>query len=201
MMRHSTGACGVAIALALSACSGGGSNDAARRGSGEETAVAGAAAKDVDPCTFVTPEEVTAITTDAVTSSKRDGDTCYYESNPNEEIRIKVVASGGKQEMETVHRAAGVLSGMGGAVADKGGAGADAAEMLKKDDGAAPKLGDEAAWGMVDMLSVRKGDAFVEVTPILMHDPRNHSGYPLVPKAEKRKIAEAIAAKVLGKLP
>ncbi|WP_404338555.1 hypothetical protein AB2M62_06270 [Sphingomonas sp. MMS12-HWE2-04] len=72
--------------------------------------------------------------------------------------------------------------------------------MLKRDNSAAPKLGDEAMWGANDTLSVRKGDAFVEVTPPLMHDPANHSGYPLVRKEEKRAIAQAIATKVLERL-
>jgi hypothetical protein len=188
-----------AASLTLAGCGGGNAGTADAAGSGGESA-APVEVADLDPCSLLTAEEVAAITTDKVNRTNRDKATCYYHSTPGEEVRVTVMKTGGAKQMEVVHRTANVLGGMGASVADKGGAGADAAELLKKDKSATPKIGDESAWGAVSMLSVRKGDMFVEVTPLMMHDPANHSGYPLVGTEEKRKIAVAIAEKVLAKL-
>lgn len=183
----------VAAGLALTACGGG--------KTGGETAEASASAGGAfDPCSVLSAAEVSEITTDAVTGTSRDGATCYYNSEPDDGVRITVMKSGGAKQMAVVHRTAGVLSGMGNSVAGKGGAGADAANLLQKDKTAPPKLGDEAAWGLNTVLSVRKGDMFVEVTPPMMHDPKTHTGYPLVKTDEKRAIAQKIAEKVLAKL-
>ncbi|AQR73558.1 DUF3558 domain-containing protein [Sphingomonas sp. LM7] len=201
IMRHAMTMC-TAVVVAGLALAGCGGRQTAENG---ETAVAGGGAAggghDIDPCTLITPREMTAITTDKVTGTNRDGVSCTYRSEPNDGVQITVRATGGAKAMEVVHRSAELLGGMGGTVADKGGAGADVAEMLKKDTGAVPALGDEAVWGPNDTLSVRKGDAFVEVTPPLMHDPANHSGYPLIRKEEKRAIAQAVAVKLIEKLP
>jgi len=194
-MRSTMAICTV-IGLALAGCGGGKAPDDGTTASENVTA-----APDLDPCGLMTGEEMTAITTDKVIGTRRDGASCTYRSNPDDGVQVTVRTSGGAKAMEVVHRTAELLGGMGGAVGDKGAAGADVADMLKKDTSKAPVLGDEAVWGANDTLSVRKGDAFVEVTPPLMHDPANHSGYPLIGKAEKRKIAEAVAAKLLGKLP
>jgi len=197
MQRRSTiSAAAAATCLVLAAC-GGGKSDS-------ETADASTSAPggsvSIDPCSVLSAAEVSAITTDAVTGTSSDDSTCYYKSDPDDGVRITVMKTGGANQMAVVHRTAGVLSGMGESVADKGGAGADAANLLKKDKTAPPKLGDEAAWGMNTVLSVRKGDMFVEVTPPLMHDPKTHPGYPLVKTDEKREIARKIAEKVLAKL-
>lgn len=188
-----------AAGLALAGCGGGGTgNGAATTGGGTETA--GAETAKFDACSVLTTAEVEAITTDKVTKVKDYDGTCFYSSNPSEDLRVTVKKTGGTKAMEIVHRTAGVLSGMGASVKDKGGAGADAAELLKKDQTAAPKLGDEAVWRMNTTLSIRKGDMFVEVTPPMMHDPANHEGYPLIKTEEKRAIAQKIAEKVLSKL-
>lgn len=184
----------VATGLVLAACGGGNAG-----GGKAEVRVSGGGGS-IDPCSVLSAAEVSAITTDAVTGTRSDDATCYYNSDPSDGVRITVMRTGGARQMAVVHRTAGVLAGMGTAVADKGGAGADAANLLQKDKTAPPKLGDEAAWGINAVLSVRKGDMFVEVTPPLMHDPKTHPGYPLVKTDEKREIARRIAEKVLAKL-
>lgn len=190
----------VAATLALSACGGGQKQDGEQAAAGDAPAVAESGGKDIDPCSLLTGEEVSAITTDAVIGTKRDDNTCYYQGR-TEALRLQVLASGGIKQMQANHQAANLLQRMGQSVADKGGAGKDTAELLKKNGAELPKLGDEAFWGMNNELAVRKGDAYVEVLAPMMHDPANHSGYPLVPKAEMRKIAIAVAEKVLPKLP
>ena len=190
----------LAAGLVLAGC-GSKAKDDGGTGDGGGTTVA-AQGGDLDPCSFLSAAEMTAITTDAVTNlERREGTACIYHSKPDVDTDVTVHATGGAEQMATAHRVAGLLGGMGSAVADKGGAGADAAALLKPDATAVPKIGDEAMWGMNATLSVRKGDAFVEVTPPLMHDPANHAGYPLVPNAEKRAIAVKVATAVLAKLP
>lgn len=192
---------GLAVALALGGC--GSKGDDATTASGETaTADAGGSetAASADPCSYLTADEVTAITTDKVIETIRDDDTCRYKTNPDDGMRVMVVTSGGDTQMNAVRNAGKLLGGMGQSVSDMGGAGADAAELLKEDKSAAPKLGDEAAWGIATMLSVRKGDAFLQITPPMMHDPANHSGYPLVKEDEKRQIAIRTAEKILPKL-
>ncbi len=194
-MRRSTICVAVAAtSLALTACGGGKTGGE----TAETSASAGGGA--IAPCSVLSAAEVSEITTDAVTVTSSDGATCYYKSDPDDGVRITVMKTGGAKQMAVVHRTAGVLSGMGNSVAGKGGAGADAAHLLQKDKTAPPKLGDEAAWGLNTVLSVRKGDMFVEVTPPMMHDPKTHPGYPLVKTDEKRAIARRLAEKVLAKL-
>lgn len=193
---------GVAVALMLAGCGGGGgSNEAAAGGAGAEAGGTAAETAEIDPCSLISAQEMSAITTDTVKRTSRDGQVCTYHSDPDDGVQLTVMASGGGKQMQVVHRTAQVLGGMGASVADKGGAGADVAVLTKKDKTAVPKLGDEAAWGMNTTLSVRKGDAFVEVVPPLMHDPASHSGYPLVGKDERRAIAQKVAERVLAKLP
>lgn len=192
---------GVAMALMLAGCGGGGGNDAAAGGTAEQGGTAAPEAAGIDPCSLISAQEMSAITTDTVKRTSRDGQVCTYHSDPDDGVQLTVMASGGAKQMQVVHRTAEVLGGMGASVADKGGAGADVAVLTKKDKTAVPKLGDEAAWGMNTTLSVRKGDAFVEVVPPLMHDPASHSGYPLVKQDEKRAIAQKVVERVLAKLP
>ncbi|MBE7204470.1 MAG: hypothetical protein INR70_42675, partial [Parafilimonas terrae] len=150
---------------------------------------------------FMTAAEATAITTDKVPEAIRQDDhSCKYKSNPDDGMVVEVYQTGGQIQMNAQKNAAGLLQGMGAAVADKGGAGADTAELLKKDGTAAPKLGDEAMWGMNSLLAVRKGDAYVSVTPPIMHDPASHSGYPLVKEAEKRAIAQKAMETILARM-
>lgn len=182
-------------ALVLASC---GSSD---RTGAEGSDTAAVAEDAIDPCSLITAQEMTAITSDAVTRADRGGATCHYRSNPDMAVQVTVQASGGAEHMETVRNAAKLLGGMGASVAGQGNAGEDVADILSEDKSAAPPLGDEAIWGMNDTLSVRKGDAFVEVTPPLMHDRANHPGYPIVSKEEKRRIAARVVAKVFAKMP
>jgi len=184
----------MAAGLALTSCGGSGKTG----GTGETAGISSGSL--IDPCSVLSAAEISAITTDTVTRTSHDAATCTYHSDPDDGVQLTIMKSGGAKQMEVVHRAAGVLGGMGNAVANKGGAGADAANLLKKDKTAPPSLGDEAAWGLNTVLSVRKGDMFVEVSPPIMHDPKTHPGYPLVKTDEKRAIAQKIAEKVLAKL-
>ncbi len=172
----------------------GSSNSAAGSGA---TAAAG---DNGDPCSFLTKAEMTEITSDVVTFTDSNDATCNYHSDPKDGVQVTVYRTGGAEQMNTRRASAKLLGGMGAAVADKGGAGQDVGGMLKEDKSTPPAIGDEAMWQLNDTLAVRKGDAFVEVSPPIMHDPATHTGYPLVTKDEKRKIAEAVAAKILPKI-
>ena len=196
-MRHSImTVTALAATLALSGC--GGSKSASSGDGG--SAVASTGGSDLDPCSILTSAEMTAITTDVVTRQDRDGATCNYRNDPKDGLQLTVYATGGAAQMKIRHQTTKLLGGMGASVANMGGAGADVSDKLKADTSAAPAIGDEAVWQMNDTLAVRKGDAFVEVSPMMMHDPATHTGYPLVSKADKRAIAQAVATKVLAKL-
>ncbi len=181
----------VAVGLTLAGCSGD------KPAGGTSATVAGAV---TDPCSLISESEVAAITTDAVGGTTRREQTCTYLSKPSDGAQVTVKANG-KEEMATMRRVASLLGGIGASVADKGGAGADTAALLKEDNNAPPKLGDEAMWGPSSTLSVRKGDTFVEIAPPIIHDMATHKGMPIIDTAEKKRIAIAIAEKVLAKLP
>lgn len=190
-----------AVSLTLAGCGGGENANEAASGGAEESGTDMTATDDFDACSVLSAAEIEAITTDKVlTVQNGDQGTCHYKSNPDEDLTLTIKKTGGAKAMEVLRRTSKVLSGMGTAAADKGGAGKDAAELLKEDKSSAPRLGDEAAWGMNSTLSVRKGDMFVEVTSPLMHDPATHKGYPLVSTEDKRRIAIDVATKVLAKL-
>lgn len=159
---------------------------------------AGTAKGEIDPCSYISAQEVSAITTDKVSRAAASEATCTYHAEPDDGVQVTIHAGDGVKRMEVARKTLQLLGGMGKAVAGKGGAGADTEALLRKDRHAAPALGDEAVWGPNAMLAVRKGDFFVEVTPPIMHDPANHSGYPLVSAEERRKIAQAVAEKVLA---
>lgn len=179
--------------LVLAGCGG-------ESGNGDSSAAAAAAATELDPCSLLSGEDVARITTDKVSKVDRNGATCRYRSEPNDGVEIVVRASGGAEQMDIARRTAKLLGGIGNAVADKSGAGADVNAMLDAGASAAPALGDEALWQANDTLAVRKGDAFIEVTPPLMHDPADHAGNPLIGKEEKRNIATKVAAALLDRL-
>ncbi|OJT95055.1 MAG: hypothetical protein BGN82_09390 [Alphaproteobacteria bacterium 65-7] len=198
--RHFRGpGIGVAVlaGILLSGCDG---EDRDRQPAGKAAASAGVARK-VDPCAYITPGEVTAITTDAVIRATASGDTCVYEADPDDGVQVTIHAGDGVKQMEVVRRSAKVMAGMGNAVSGKGRTGADVGAMLQEDKSVPPALGDEAMWGVNAILSVRKGDFFVAVTPPVMHDPLNHPGYPLIPRAERRRIALDVVRKILEKNP
>lgn len=135
-----------------------------------------------------------------VAAERRD-DGCHYRSKPDDGVDLVVHTTDAAKWMRAMKGAGEMLGGMGAAVADKGGAGADAAALLRPDARTPPKLGDAAMWGTNATLAVRRGDAYVEVTPPIMHDPASHPGYPLVRDEEKRAIATRVAEKVLARLP
>ena len=185
----------VGLALLLTGCSKTGDETA----SGGDASSARVATKVIDPCSLISADEMTAITTDKVTQVEKTGpDSCKYHSNPDEGVMLTVDTTDGVHQMQVRRNAAKVLGGMGAAMADKSAAGADAADMLKQKSGA-PAIGDEAMWQVPSTLAVRKGTVFVEVMPPLMHDPANHTGYPLIADKDKRAIAVAVATKVLAK--
>jgi hypothetical protein len=157
------------------------------------------AVRNVDPCAYISVQEVSAITTDKVTSATASGASCTYHAAPDDGVEVTIHIGDGVKRMQVTRASLGLLDKMGKAVGDKGGAGADTEALLQKDTHQTPGLGDEAVWGVNTTLSVRKGDVFVEVTPPIMHDPATHAGYPLVRREEKRKIAEQIAEKILAK--
>jgi hypothetical protein len=156
---------------------------------------------DLDPCSLLTADDIKSITTDEMTRINRAAGNCHYQGAANVSLLVTAYATGGQERMETGRRAAKVLDSMGSAAADKGGAGANVKNMLQPANEKPPALGDEAVWGMNDTLLVRKGDAFIEVTPPMMHDPSTHTGIPLISSEEKRAIAVAVVTKALSKLP
>lgn len=190
--------CALAAVLMLSAC-GKKAEDSAATGS--DPAAVATAGKTVDPCTILTTPEMAAITTDAVTATQpQDKGSCKYVSGQDDGTTVTIFASGGKHQMEIAHKSAQLLGGMGQSLAAKGGAGADTAALLKPDGSAVPALGDEQMWEANSTLAVRKGDAYVEVSPPIMHDPANHPGYPIISEKDKRAIAVAVAQKILAKI-
>lgn len=188
--------------LSLTACGGGqGADNRAAAGAATSGDAVASTGKTVDACSLISAEEMQAITTDKVSQIQpTDPGSCNYKSGQDDGLQLKAFASGGAKQMEIVHKTGELLGGMGQAVADKGGAGKDVNAKLQQDKSAAPAIGDEAVWETNDTLAVRKGDMFVEVSPPIMHDPANHSGYPLIPTQEKRAIAEKVATKLLEKL-
>lgn len=188
-------------ALALTGC---GSKQPATdtNAAAEVSATSSESAAPLNPCSLLTADEVGGITTDKVRAAEREDNTCTYKSGPGDDdgLQVQVFKGEGEKQMRAFRGAGGLLSGMGAAVKDKGGAGANAAAMMKTDSTAAPTLGDEAAWGMNTMLAVRKGADYIQVTPPLMHDPANHPGYPLIGGTEKRAIVLTAAKKALARL-
>jgi hypothetical protein len=192
---------GGAAILAMLALPAGCGKESDSKDGEAQTARATATAERVDPCSFITPGEVTAITTDAVIRATASGNDCTYHADPDDGVQVTVHVHDGVKQMQIVRRSAAVAAGMGRAVAGKGRTGADVGVLLSEDKTALPELGDEAMWGLNTTLSVRKGDFFVSVTPPIMHDPMNHGRYPLVSQADRRAIAQQVAEKILSRAP
>lgn len=192
----------VAAAISLAGC-GGKSADQGASGSSEAAASTSGSGEDqpADTCKLLTIEEVSAIIGKKVTQVQpTDPGGCDFKTDDDDGTQLKAFKAGGAHQMEIVHKTADLLGGMGQAVADNGAAGQDVATKLAPDKSAAPAIGDEAAWEANDTLAVRKGDLFVEASPPLMQDMAAHPGNPLLPKEEKRRIAQALAEKLLDKL-
>ena len=187
-----------ALAIGLASCGGGKTADTSATDGSQSVAAAG---ETFDPCSVMTADEMTAITTDKVNTLRRsDTNTCTYQSDPHDGPDVTIYKTDGAHQMEIQRKSSALLGGMGKAVADKGGAGADTDTLLQPDTAVVPKLGDDAMWSTNTTLSVRKGDVFVQVAPPMMHDMANHPGFPIVSVEEKRKIAQAVVEKLLAKL-
>lgn len=186
----------LAFATAMLAGCGGGSPEG-----GGEKAVAEAQARKVklDPCSFITAEEVAGITTDKVTRAAASGDFCKYHAEPDDGLEVTVSDGDAVKRMEVVRRSLALLKGIGKEVSSQGAVGGDVGGMLQGAPGDTPAVGDDAVWGLNGTLSARKGDFFAEVTPPIMHDPATHPGYPLVSKEEKRTIALQVMTRILAK--
>ena len=156
-------------------------------------------ATQADPCSLLTAEEVAAVTGDKVTGANADGNTCTYATDDADGVQVEYYASGGKAEMETAKSAAEVMGKMGDAVAGGSGAGNDVAAMLN--EGGKASIGDAAFFGPNSQLSVVKGDAYVAITPPIMHSRISYQGNPLISAEDKRKMALQLAQKALAKLP
>lgn len=160
-----------------------------------------AAATSASPCDLLTRDEVAAITTDEVLSTEVIGPDCHYRSNPDDsEVVLSVYPTGGAKQMQAIHDAGLLLNGIGAAVSGQGDVGKDVAGSIATPTDAAPQIGDEAAWEPNGVLAVRKGDAFIEITPPIIHDMDTHHGLSMPGDAEKKKISQAIAEKALARL-
>jgi|GEM_PF-2683726 len=204
MKKRYTGLILLLAGSLLTACGNSGSKpadsaaltDAAKTGS--QTADKGKT--DSDPCRFLTREEVTAITSDVVTRTSRDAQSCTYHSDPDEGTEVTVYIGEGAKQMKIVRKTVEVMGGMGHAVADKGGAGADTEQILNSGGEATLAFADEALWAPNATLALRKGDIFIQVTPPVMHDPATHSGIPLIPSRERHEIAQKIAEQLMTRI-
>jgi hypothetical protein len=187
-----------AFTMAAAGCDADTANNAA--GSGERMASSsGETAAAADPCSFISKEDVSAVTGEAVIKTQAAGETCTYETDDDASaVRVEIKQAGGAEEMEVARSAAGVLGDMGSDMKGSGGAKGDVGELLT-DAAAAPKIGDQAFFGPNQQLHVLKGDSYFAVSPPMMRS-RMTGGNPLMPAAQKRKIAAEIAQKVAAKL-
>ena len=164
------------------------------------TATPAAAAAAIDPCSLLTVAEVTEIVGDKILSAKADGGRCAFATDDMDSVAIEIDQADAKGRMEIDRKVGGTLAGIGGAVADQGGPGADVNAMLQE-GGDTPKLGDEALWGPNTQLSIRKGNSYIAISPPIMHSRISYSGNPLISTDDKRKMAVALAEKALARLP
>ena len=187
-------------ALATAGCGKKDGDAAAGNESASATTPAAPAAAALDPCSLVTSEEVAAITGDKVVKSSSDHGTCTYATDDSDGATITVDTADAAGKMKIDRDSAKLLGGMGAAVADKGGAGADVNAKLHEGGDSQPGLGDDSLWGMNSQLSVRKGGTYVAATPPGMHSRISYSGNPLISDDDKRKMAVALAEKALSRV-
>ena len=112
---------------------------------------------------------------------------------------MSITPTGGADEMRSFQKANELLAGIGKSVSAQGDVGKDVQSAITAPNGGAPKLGDEAVWGANDVLGVRKGDLYVNITPPITHDP-GHKGPLMISDTDKKEIAKNLAAAVLAKL-
>ena len=188
----------VALTFAVAGC--GSSDKGNSTGTGEESAAMETAAKP-DPCRLVTVDEVEAIIGEKIVSTQPSAESCTYRTADAQasSVTLELNQADAKGQMDTARRSAQFLKGMGGAVADKGGAGADVNQVLSE-SGDTPKVGDEAVFGPNQQLSVRKGDSYIAISPPIMRS-RGAGGNPLLSADRKKTMAVEIAEKAVARLP
>jgi hypothetical protein len=198
-MRHFPMLPMIVCAVALAGCGSDAANEASPKGD-EVAASSTRPTAAADPCSFISREDVTAITGEAVVGTKAEGDTCRYETADAmaSSVQVDIKQSGGKEEMDVARSAAGALGSMGADLKESGGAAGDTGTLLAE-SGAAPKIGDQAFFGPNQQLSVLKGDIYFAVSPPQMRS-RMSGGNPLLPVDKKREMAAAIAQKIASKL-
>jgi len=187
------------FALAVAACNAKTTNETS--GPAEEVAASGVdPAAAVDPCSFVSKEEVTAVIGESIIQTQADGRTCSYETDDAmaSSVQVEIKQTGGSEEMEVARSAAGVLGNIGDDLNGSGGAKGDTGKILT-DSASAPAIGDQAFYGVNQQLHVLKGDVYFAVSPPQMRS-RMSGGNPLLPSEKKREMAAAIAEKIVGKL-
>ncbi len=199
-MANRIGFCAVVSSamLVVAACDSGRPENSATPGESANGAVAQQTAA-ADPCAFISKDEVTAITEEAIVETEADGDTCKYQTDdPASSLEVEVHPTGGAEEMDIARTATGTLGEIGADLKNKGGAEGDTGELLTE-SGAAPAIGDQAFFGANQQLHVLKGDAHFSVLPPIMKS-RMGGGNPMLPAEKKREIAAAIARKIETKL-
>jgi hypothetical protein len=188
------------FALAAAACGGSPTNESSP--AGEDVAAADAQpAAEVDPCSFVGKEDITAVTGEKILQTKADGQTCRYETDDEmaSSVQVDVKSTGGKAEMDAVRSATGTLGSIGEDLKGEGGAKGATGEILAE-SGAAPKIGDQSFFGANSQLHVLKGDTYFAVLPPTMRSRISSTGNPLLSSEQKREMAAAIAQKIAAKL-
>lgn len=184
------------LTLAVAACNSEPNERTAAGNDGSEAT----ASRVADPCSFVSPQEVGAITGEAVVEANSDGDTCTYQTEDAmaSSVEVEIKQAGGADEMQTARSAAGTLEDIGAGM--KGGKGAerDVGEALTGSS-SAPAIGDQAFFGSNHQLHVLKGEVYFAVSPPTMKS-RISGGNPLLPAQEKRQMAAAIAQKIASRL-
>ena len=198
-MNKALGMGAALVALTLAGC---GQKSAQQTGSNAaagatSAAAAQAASTPFDPCSVLTTDEVTAITTDKVSKTSANGPDCHYQTTFDEDgTTITIHRKGGAEEMDDLRQAYKALGGIGAAAGAQGAVGKDVQGAITPPAaGATPAIGDDVLWGPNDVLAVRKGELFVQVTPPVVHAPAKMIG-----DTEKRAIAQKLAVAVLAKL-
>lgn len=197
MMRTALAAASAALSLALVGCGGNKPEDVVANGSAESAAAQPAEAR--DPCGFATKEEVSAATGETIVQAQSNGERCTYQTDDAmaASVEVELKLTGGAEEMEIARRAAGVLGNIGEGMKEGSGAEGDVGNALTS--GGSAQLGDVAFFGPNEQLHVLKGDAYFAVTPPAMRS-RMSGGNPMLNAEDKRKMASAVAERVLSRL-
>jgi hypothetical protein len=195
MTRRATGTALMLSLLALTGC--GSKGEGGQSGSASNGATAAAAG--IDPCSFVSSEDVATAIGEKVVAAKAEGDICTYESEDPQasSVKVQVKPSGAAEEMKTVRAASNAMGQMGAQMQGQEGAQGDVGNALAA--GGAASLGDESLFDPNQQLHVRKGDTYIAVAPPMLRS-RMSGGNPLLSDEQKRGMASAIAQKMLAKV-